>query len=75
MVESVTSQLLSNIRGAYQRLEDSSNRISRAFTPVGDGDIVGPIQELNSAKRDVLASVKTIKVINDLEGELLDIIA
>ena len=75
MVSSINSQLSAHIQESYKRLAESSDKLSKAFGPTGSSDIVAPIQEIKSVERDIVASLKTIKIVSKLEDQVLDILA
>ncbi len=67
---------LQGMKQGFASAADNAEKITQAFTPDSSvSDPVEPIIGLEQAKRQVEASAKVIKVGNELDKEVLDILA
>jgi hypothetical protein len=74
-MDSIVGIGLRGINVGLEQATESAARITRAFQPDStESDIVAPITDLQSAKRQVEASSKVVKIGDSLMGAILDII-
>ena len=73
-MSSITSIGLSGYKDAIQRAYNASEEVNSAFTSGEPEGAVSGFINLASAKREAQASVKIIKVGDEMMGAILDII-
>lgn len=75
MVDSIILNGLRGVQMGQASAAENADRASKAFLPEGDGDLVTPLVGLATDKVQVEASAKVIKVGEDLDRTILDILA
>ena len=72
---SIQSVALQSIHSALADANKQAQRISTAFTEQGDGDIATPAVALIQDQQQVRASSKILRVGEDMDRAVLDILA
>ena len=75
MIDSIRTSALKGIQGGLQRASQAAERISTAYQPNGDGDIVDDAVALKQAEREVQANTKVMRSAERMEDAVLDILA
>ena len=73
MVDSVTSNALSGIQRAQDGMQRNASNIARANQGDKTKDVTRSLVELNQHKNAGIASMKVLKVADEMLGSLLDV--
>ena len=75
MIDKILAAGLQGIQRGLSGAAEKVEKISRAFLPESDIDPVDPIVGLKADEHQIKASAKVIKVADDLNKSILDILA
>lgn len=75
MIDDILARGLAGIQSGLSSAAGYAKQVSEAFGPNGDGDLAGPAIGLELSKVQVAASAKVIKVGDELNKSVLDILA
>lgn len=78
MIDGILGTALEGVYKGLEQAAESADEISKAFTPLGNGDVVTPAVKLSLANQQVAANTSVIKVADEMSKEtlrILDVVA